>query len=175
MKHNLIAYLLILTSIFACSDRENNISKIKDLEIELYSKSESVFNKETANQLINEYTSFADAHKEDSLAPDYLFNAAQVAMGINLSEQAIDIYKRIHNEYSDHEKAATSLFLQGFVYENQLNENAKAQMIYRDFITKYPNHNLIDDAKFSLENIGKSDEEIIREFEQKIAEEKDSI
>lgn len=168
-------YLLFLIFLFACSNREDGINRIKELEIKLYSKSEVVFNKETASQLIEEYLTFVDANKEDSLAPVYLFNAAQVAMGMSISKQAIDIYKRVHEEYPDYGKAVTCLFLQGFVYETQLNDKVKAQKIYLEFISKYPNHNLIDDAKFSLENLDKTNEEIIREFEQRIANSKDSI
>ena len=78
-------------------------------------------------------------------------------------------------EYPNYEKASTCLFLQGFVYETQENDNAKAQNIYQEFISKYPNHSLIEDAKFSLNNLDKTDEEIIREFEQRITNSKDSI
>lgn len=175
MRYKTFAYLLFITSLIACTNQKASTDKIKELETKLYAKSDAAFSKETANELIQEYIAFADANKEDTLSPAFLYNAAQIALGLNISKQAIEIFKRVYEEYPNYDKASTCLFLQGFVYETQENDNAKAQRIYLEFISKYPNHSLIDDAKFSLENLNKSDEEIIREFEQRIANNKDSI
>ncbi len=175
MRYNMFVYALISVSLIACSNQEPSTEKIKKLETKLYAKSEAAFNKDTAKELIQEYVAFADANKNDSLSPEFLYNAAQIALGMNISKQAIEIFRRIYMEYPNYEKASTCLFLQGFVYETQENDNAKAQNIYQEFISKYPNHSLIEDAKFSLNNLDKTDEEIIREFEQRITNNKDSI
>ena len=53
----------------------------------------------------------------------------------------------------------------GFVNDDQLKNLVEAQKYYHQFIAEFPEHNLIDDATFSLQNLGKSDEDIIREFE----------
>ena len=59
------------------------------------------------------------------------------------------------------------LFLQGFVYESQLHNIIRAKEAYTEFIRKYPRHQLAKDAQFSIENLGKSDEELIKMFEEK--------
>lgn len=55
----------------------------------------------------------------------------------------------------------------GFVYENDLNDLENAKQTYEAFLQKYPNDpDFADDAQMALKNLGKSPEELIKEFEQ---------
>jgi hypothetical protein len=47
----------------------------------------------------------------------------------------------------------------------------KAVDVYANFILKYPTSDLAEDAKYSIENMGKSPEEIFESFNHK----KDSV
>ena len=42
----------------------------------------------------------------------------------------------------------------------------KASDSYKEFISKYPNHELTDDATASLKFLGKTPEEMVKEFEK---------
>ena len=58
--------------------------------------------------------------------------------------------------------------MMGFVYENDLNDLVKAKATYEAFLQKYPNDpDFADDAKTALTMLGRSPEDIIKEFEQK--------
>ncbi|MBL4754377.1 MAG: tetratricopeptide repeat protein [Flavobacteriales bacterium] len=162
-------WVVLLTSMIACSTQRESIEKIEKLEIELYSNSKTMFNPQTAENLVSEYEAFITAHPKDSLAAPYLFKGAEVSMGMGSSYKAIELYKRVYTEYPDYVKAPTSLFLIGFVNETQLKNLSEAQKYYRKFIAEFPAHTLIKDAKFSLSHLGKSDEDIIKEFEAKNA------
>jgi len=177
MKKITLKSFVLLLLLAACSTQESEITKIANLEIKLYSETETVFDKEVANQLINAYIGYIDAYPQDDRSAEYLFKSGEVAMGMNMSQQALEYYKRVYIDYPNFDKASTSLFLEGFVYETQQGNNAMAQKCYNEFLEKYPNHTLADDAKFSLEHLGKSDEEIIKEFEQNLAknQQQDSI
>ena len=181
MKNHTINYIILficlLSAFFGCAGEEDAEKKIKQLEIKLYSDKETLFDRNTADQLINSYAEFVAEYPKNEKAAGYLFKAAEVCMSINASKKAIELYARVHEEYSGYSKAPASLFLQAFVYETQLKNNAMAQKFYLEFLSKYPGDKLADDAKFSLENLGKTDEEIIREFEEKRAEgeNKDSL
>jgi isocitrate lyase len=59
------------------------------------------------------------------------------------------------------------LFLQGFISENGLKDTAAARKFYENFLKQYPNHKLASDVKISLNNMGKTPDELIREFEKK--------
>ena len=59
------------------------------------------------------------------------------------------------------------MFLQAFVYENHVGDLSNAREKYIEFIQKYPEKDFADDAEICLQNLGKTPEELIREFEEK--------
>jgi hypothetical protein len=63
----------------------------------------------------------------------------------------------------------------GYIHENYFQELGKAKAIYEQFLQRYPDHDFADDAQISIENLGKSPEELIRIFEEKNRELKDSL
>ena len=86
-------------------------------------------------------------------------------MGINMTAESIKYLDKVYNDYPRFEKRPYALFLKAFVLENQSNNLAEAERVYTQFIEEYPNHEMADDAKYSIDNMGKSPEELIREFE----------
>ena len=63
-----------------------------------------------------------------------------------------------------------SLFLKAFTYDNDLKDFKKAGTFYNEFLTKYPNNEFTESAKFLLENLGKSEEELKKMLEEKAKE-----
>ena len=84
-----------------------------------------------------------------------------------MGAQAIQYFHRVNNDFVNYEKAPLSMFLEAFVYETQLFDTQKAGEIYKEFIVKYPKHELADDAQASINNLGKTPEELVKEFEAK--------
>jgi len=83
------------------------------------------------------------------------------------SQKAIELFDRLMVEYPDYEKVPECLFMKAFIYDNNLQEYDKAKEVYLEFLEKYPDDEFADDARASINNLGKSLEEIIREFEEK--------
>jgi tetratricopeptide (TPR) repeat protein len=103
---------------------------------------------------------------------DLLLKAAGLAKTIDNPQKSIELYQKVVVGLPQHKKAPTALFMIGFVYENDLNNLEKAKQTYEQFLQQYPNDpDFADDAKTSLTMLGKTPEEIIREFEQKQQEE----
>jgi outer membrane protein assembly factor BamD (BamD/ComL family) len=75
-------------------------------------------------------------------------------------------YDDFATRFPDDPKAPEALFFLGFVYDNQINDDTKAGTYYNDFLKKYPKHVLAKDVEASIRNLGKTDEELIREFER---------
>ena len=165
-----IAFLILGgTLLLSCSDpRTDEVEKITQMENALFAEESSLDNLDKAKELMDGYTLFADQYPEDTLAPEYLFRAADIAMNINRGEMAINIYNRILKSYPDFRKAPECLFLKAYVYENNLGQLNKARVFYQEFIDKYPDNDFADDAEISIQNLGKSPEELIREFEEKM-------
>ncbi len=62
------------------------------------------------------------------------------------------------------------MYLKAYVYENYLGDLEHAKMIYIEFLEKYPDNEFADDAEISIQNLGKSPEELIRQFEEQQAQ-----
>ena len=57
------------------------------------------------------------------------------------------------------------------MYENNLGDLNAAKSIYEQFLEKYPDDEFADDAAVSIKNLGKTPEELIKEFEEQAKEE----
>ena len=171
MYKNLTFIFSLFVLLLACSGKQSQLQDILNMEESLYGNDATELNKEKALQLVNMYCEFAETHQTDTNSRVFLFKAGEIAMGMMESNKAIECFQLLYTKYPEYNKASTSLFLEGFVYETQLKNLSMAQQKYLEFLEKHPEHSLANDAKFSLENLGKSDEEIIREFEQRLQEE----
>jgi tetratricopeptide (TPR) repeat protein len=174
--YRLLFVLVILTGIIAgCSPDPK--SKIKDLEKKIGAEDFVMDEKgvQVANELIQAYVSYAESHKDSPEAPDYLYGAADLSLNINKSKESLDLYNRIIYQYPDYKKTPECLFLVGYIYENYFQNYGKAKEIYESFLQKYPSHDFADDAAISIQNMGKSPEELIRSFEEKNKVQQDTV
>ena len=174
MKTHKILKLAAFISIvfFACSSpKENKESQINVLEENLFSDENKMVDKNKANELIAAYFEFADEFPENEQSPAYLFKAGDMSMNLNMPRKAIQVFDRILKDYPDFQKAPQCLFLKGYVYENSLGELGEAKKIYEEFLIKYPDDDFADDAEVSIKNLGKSPEELIKEFEEQAKQE----
>lgn len=163
----ILPILLLIVFFIQCS--KDPRAKIQALEKQMSEDNFTLDKKGilTANELVSAYLDFADNHKESAEAPDYIYKAADLSLNLNNSKQSLDLYNRIIYQYPDYGKVPECLFLMGYIYENYFQELGKAREIYQSFIAKYPDHDFADDARISIENLGKSPEELIRSFEEK--------
>ncbi len=145
------------------------IDNVTVLENEFSDQSQGI-NKTRATQLVDAYIEYAGSFPDDSLAPEYLFRGADISMNMYESGRAIDLYDKILSSYPNFRKAPQCIFLKAFVYENNLNDLVNAKRYYLEFLEKYPDDDFADDAQISLENLGKTPEELIKEFEEKMKE-----
>jgi outer membrane protein assembly factor BamD (BamD/ComL family) len=169
MTKNISSSLIVLISVllFSCGEnRDESIKKIKDLESRLLKDSINAKDEVSAYNLEIAYLDFATKFPKDPEAAEYIFKAANLDMNLNMGQKAIVNLDKFLSLYGDHAHAPEALFYKAYIYDNQLNDDAKAGEIYREFIKKYPTHAFAADAEASIRNLGKSNEELIREFEQ---------
>ena len=147
---------------FKKEDFINHIQSLKDKM-----RSSERLDSATAAAAIKAYADFAFNFADDSSAADCLFKAAEIASAIGRYQQAIIYYQTIQSKYPDFKLAAESLYLQGYIYDNFVDNEVLAKEIYEKVIVRYPKHKLAEDAKYAVQNLGKSDEELIQEFKKK--------
>ncbi|CAN5308301.1 hypothetical protein BH10BAC1_BH10BAC1_07870 [soil metagenome] len=143
-------------------------SKIQNLESEMHSSMQ--LDNEKAAQALVAYSEYAKLFPSDSITPDYLFKAGEIATATQQYPQAVDYYKTISEKYPNYKLVQESLFLQAAVLDNFIDDDVKAKVIYEALIAKYPQSTYANDAKAAIKNLGKTDAELIKEFQKKNGE-----
>jgi len=164
----LFFFTLFATAFFSCTDKVGTLTgRLEALDKEMGGA--TVTDKKKAEEFIVTAEQLAGlVEKTDSAKyADVLLKAAGLAKTIENPQKAVELYAKLADGMPQHPKAPTALFMLGFVYENDLGDLPKAKSIYESFLQKYPNDpDFADDAHTALKMLGKTPEEIIREFEQ---------
>lgn len=135
---------------------QNKLANQKNVKLDIAS----------AKMLVEKSRNYAQTYPKDSLAPIYLFRAADVSRGIGDYGLAISLWSKVKKNYPSFDKAGDALFMQGYTFENNLKDQQQARIYYELFLGEYPEHKLAPTVKLSLHHLEKSAEELIREFEK---------
>lgn len=180
MFKQLTAGALVCLVLAACAPKQDDAQQqqaqdlrvsISALENELRNAKGKLVDYDRSSLIVEQYRQYARSLPKDSLAPVYLFRAADVARGIGDFPLAITLWGQVNKDYPEYERAPEALFLQGLTAENDRKDKAAAKAYYSDFLKRYPQHPLSKDAKLLLSYIesGKSEEDLIREFKDRPA------
>ena len=121
------------------------------------------------NKAIKAFTDFSFYCKNDSLAPIFLIKAAQIAQSINNLPQAQICLEKCINDFPDFKNRGAAMFLLAQLYDEvkYLNNEQKAEELYASIISLYPRTEWAANAKAARNLLGKTDEEIVKEFTKK--------
>lgn len=174
----IIYSILISTLLIACAGNEEKVvatqddrsillERIKKFESELYvaDKLDPI----KADMAITTYSEFIEKFPNDSLTPDFLFKAGEVATANMQYKQAIGYYKGVTTKFSKYKYIEECWYLQGYIWDNFLNKDDSAKVVYEQVIQKFPSSHYAQDAKAAIQNLGKTDEQLIEEFKKKNA------
>lgn len=139
-------------------------ARLDTLAVKIYQDTTGRIDLRLANDYITGSSIFAFIVPDDPQAPEYIYRAAETARTIQAFNKAIELYDWLIIHYPEYERTPQALFLKGFTLDNDLQRLDEARAIYEDFISRYPQDDFVDDAQFLLQNLGKSDEEIIQSF-----------
>ena len=165
-KNIIISFLLLSAILSGCKpSREKSVTNIQSMETSLYSEPSVTYNKVRGDSLLQMYEDFITRFPADTLAPVYLFRAANLKMTEGDGNRSLSLLDRFMKKFPDHPKTQVCLFFKAFVYENLLRNLALAKETYLLYIEKYPNGEFVKDAQMSIQNLGKTPEQMINEFE----------
>lgn len=121
-----------------------------------------------ATKAITAFVDFAYYCQSDSMSPVYLIKTAQVARAINNLQQAQAALQHCIDTYLNFENRAAALFMLAQLYEEpgKLNNITEAKRLYEKVISEYPKSDWALNAKAALKFLGKTSEEIVKEFEK---------
>jgi hypothetical protein len=107
---------------------------------------------------------FADSFPQHPKAGGMLFRSADLCQGLNQGSLSIKRFERFRRNFPKDSLVADALFMEGHVAETILADTALAKRKYNEFIGLYPDHPFAPGAKFSIENMGKTEEEMIQDL-----------
>jgi TolA-binding protein len=145
--------------------REACLDSIKAVEAKL--KTTQTPDAYIYNRAITTYLRFANNFPNDTMAPACLFDAANISMSLTQYQRAINLYDTISIKYPTFKRAADCIFIRGFIYDDKLKDTAKARAMYQMVINKYPHDSIASQARAAIAILGKSYDEIIKQFEEK--------
>ncbi len=158
----------------ASSERSSLLASIDSLEKKMFNQQTMELDRELASREIGLYLDFVTKFPQDTLSPEFLFRSSDLSRGLSENLKAIEYLSRISKEYPAYKKMPECLFLQGYYYQEFFRDTIQAKNFYVHLISKYPKHPFANDAKALMQMFGKSESDIIKEFEKKAAEKQGS-
>ncbi|MBU0509576.1 tetratricopeptide repeat protein [bacterium] len=89
-----------------------------------------------------------------------LFDRAKKAQEESNFAGAVEAYQEIVKRFPSSPEAPQCQFMIGYLYANHLNNMDMAGQAYQKFIRDYPEHDLVKDAQWELDHLGKDVNEI---------------
>ena len=102
-----------------------------------------------------------------------LFAKAKTLQEQSNFKGAIDAYQEYVKRFPKSPEAPQCQFMIGYLYANHLDNLEMAKKAYEDFIQKYPEHELVKDAQWELDHLGK-DVNDIEELNKKLGSSQDT-
>ena len=178
MKKYFIGYCLLsaVYSFSSCSstpkeeatnERNALIAQVDSLQKKMVNSQTMELDKNLAVKGIAAYVDFVAKYPQDSLCAEYLFRASDLSRGVGDNPKSIDLLKQICQKYPDYNKIPDCIFLQGYYYQEFFKDTNTAKQFYQELLAKYPNHAFADDAQALMSTFGKTDEQMIKEFEER--------
>ena len=162
---------LVIFTLSACrSHKTEDLSLLKKLETDLNSSMNIKVDDKKVTDYVDACKKFVGSYPGDSVCSTLLLKAGRLEMNLTAKDRAdesIILFDQVDQDYPHSKEAPVAMFMKGFYLENNMKNIQKAGDTYREFLRKYPNHQLAKDAKASLDNLGKPLDQIIKEFEAK--------
>ena len=139
-------------------------SALKELVKKMTDPKTNKVNSEVAKDFIEICTLTALVNPKDKANAKYLHKAAEVTRSLRMFPKAIQFYEWIRQQYADTPEAPKALFMEAFTFDEKLKKKDEARKLYKLFLEQYPKDDFADDTQFLLENLDKTNEDIIKKF-----------
>jgi tetratricopeptide (TPR) repeat protein len=146
---------LVLLGIFGCN---------RPTADEYFTLAENARNTGNMNIALENYKQIVDHYPGNARAEEAQFNVASITQNtLHKYTDAIAEYRKFGLMFPHSPKAPAALFLQGYIFNNDLNEIDSAGAAYKQFLALYPDHEMAASARFELDNLGKSPEQLLQD------------
>ena len=160
MKSIVISLSLLL--LIGCSSKKS--------DKELFEEAQQSLKQDKVPEAVLAFEQIVDDNPDSELAPEALSQMAGLYQNKLIKsmsdkenlEKAIELFKKLYQEYPNSSFGPSGLFMAGFIYANELNNFDEATKLYSKFLKDYPDHELAASAQAELDNMGLTPEEILQ-------------
>lgn len=192
MNRILLAAALIGIGLSSCGTSEQQAATDSVQKVELTKKqlSDSIAHEENvmrtsktyipqqAMSAMRLYIEYANKYPDDTLTPEYLFRASDIAQGTGNYEDATQYLEKIIDHYTGYNKYPDAVFAAALIYDQYLEKVGhgadRARELYGFLIEKYPTTNYAEQAKVLVDFVGKPDSVYDNYIEAKMKEQENS-
>ncbi|MBU0489914.1 MAG: hypothetical protein KKD31_18395 [Bacteroidetes bacterium] len=154
-----ISLIIVSIALGACSHgKKDMLEQIAKAEKAVKSGDNS-----QKQELRDMYMEYARKFSDEKDAAIKMFNACLMEYQDGKSRNAVVLLDEMVNLFPDAEVAAEGLFLKGYIFEVNLLELDSAKICYELFMKKFPKHDRANDVRISLDNLGKSPEQLLKQ------------
>lgn len=136
--------------------------ELEDLETKILAQNPPDEN--LMREATTKFQDFAGYFPEDPKAPEYLLKASDYAFALGQFSKSVKILDRIITEYPEYDRMEDVMFNKASHLDFELRDTTNAKLAYQEFITKFPNSDLVDDAQSRIDNIAYSLDELAEKF-----------
>ena len=168
----LFAFVLAISSCSSPKAEEEIVAMEKDSlqkvlkhldSLVLDNRSKGTSNSKIANETVKSQLTYAAKFPLEKDAAKYMFKASDIAINeLHQASLSAKILTDLIQKYPDFKEMSVCYFQLGMMYENYLQDTAKAKMYYKTFLEKYPNDELAEQVKTLLTLVGKNLDDITK-------------
>jgi len=159
--------LVVLSCDSNAQQKQNPEDEILRVNKELLDSNQHII-KANAREYIRLTQEFIASKADSTKIVKYAIQGAEVAVNIGEYEQAIHSYDLIAQQFPNNPKVvANALFAKAFTFENYLKDTDTARKIYQSILDKYPNQEIAKMVLPTLENLGKSEAQLLEMIKNK--------
>jgi hypothetical protein len=141
-------------------------ARLDTLLLKLISPEDGSISYAIADTYMQQAEAFAAVAGPVDLSARLLYKATEIARALQAYPRAIANYQWIAQQFPKTDWGAKASFMMAFTYDEDLQQLDLARKAYEDFLAAYPDDAFAADAAMLLENLGKSDAEIMEKFQQ---------
>lgn len=157
----MMMFALLAFGMLACGEKKLTQEDLRAAEATLFNEDQSI-NEAEAPGVAEKYCKFAEQNPDDSTAAMWLYHAMEINVMLNNPDKCIAIGNQLVSQYPESEWAPMSLFLMGsYVYDDMIKDTAQAHVMFQRIIDEYPDSELVEDARKSIEYLGLTPDEIM--------------
>jgi tetratricopeptide (TPR) repeat protein len=170
---NFLIIIAVSLMIISCqstpktSEYDQMVGRIDTLELFLAQSEEVLLDDRKPREVLDLYKKFVIKYPEDSLCITYYFKMAEVELALGKSFDAISSLDSLMMKFPNADIIPNVLQFKAFIQDDRLHQFDDARATLELLIEKYPDNELVENAKAYILTLGKSPEEVIREMELK--------